>query len=107
MKIAAQSTEYVQVLVQNTEGINPTSDAVFFAYLQSGSSNTSGVTSPTPATPIYPGSWTTVNGQYIALGLVGPVNGGTVLAPGQYTVWVKITDNPEVPFKPAGGLTIY
>lgn len=50
--------------------------------------------------------WETISGRYYARCLVGP--GGTVtLAVGNCNVWVKVTDNPEVPIMPAGTLTIY
>jgi len=31
--------------------------------------------------------------------LVGPEGGELILSPGQYNVWIKITDNPEVPVR--------
>jgi hypothetical protein len=43
-------------------------------------------------------SWSVGPGpQYWAQCLVGPANGGTVLAVGLYQVWVKVTGSPEVP----------
>lgn len=49
-------------------------------------------------------SWVATN---IAGILVGPGTGGLVLAPGKYTGWVHVTDNPEQPELPAGTLTIF
>jgi hypothetical protein len=98
--INSLSTEYVQVSVQVQVGgtiANPTGDTVQFAFV------------PGSAYPVtwYAGSWiTTVQGDFIAQCLVGPENSGVVLAPGMYTVWVQITDSPEVPIKPAGSLAI-
>ena len=89
------STQYVQVQVtaRSASGYDPTGDTVQFAF--------------TPLT--YPqtqpgsgdwhaGSWATFPGPaYWAQCLAGPANGGISLAVGTYQVWVKITDNPEVP----------
>lgn len=100
--ISSLSTEYVQVPVQaivNGAPYNPTSDTVQMAFVPVSSSN-------------YPVSWftgswsTTVQGNFLAQCLVGPLNGGVILAPGTYTVWVKIIDSPEVPAKPAGTLQV-
>jgi hypothetical protein len=99
--ISALSTEYVQVPVQAMVAgspYNPTADVVQFSFVPSGSAA--------------PGSWntgswdTTVNDIYLAQCLVGPGSSGVVLAQGTYAVWVKITDSPEVPVKPAGTLAI-
>jgi hypothetical protein len=101
--LPAVSLEYVRVGVAATAGgaqVNPTNDVVQMAFV-----------SPT-ATPST-GDWKTAswdsgntNGVYTALCLVGP--GGTVQLPvGKYQVWVKITDSPEIPARPAGLLQIY
>jgi hypothetical protein len=42
---------------------------------------------------------------YIAQCLVGP-DGGVTLATGTYTIWVKVTDNPQVPVEPVDLLQI-
>lgn len=100
LTVSSLSTVNIQVPVQaSAEGApyNPTSDTVQLAFALS---------SAYPVT-WYTGSWTTtVQGNYIAQCLVGPANSGVVLAPGTYTVWVKITDSPEVPVLPAGSLQI-
>lgn len=87
------STQYVQipVTVQAPTAYNPTSDVVQFAFTP--------VTYPvTEPTQWVTGSWATFPGPaYWAQCLVGPANGGTALSIGTYQVWVKITDNPEVP----------
>lgn len=91
---SALSTQYVQVLVQ-AAGVsgpyNPTGDAVAFAFTPD---------SLPPAAPSawVTGSWVTYPGpQYWAQVLIGPANGGTILAAGAWQCWLKITDNPEVP----------
>jgi hypothetical protein len=98
--ISALSTEYIQVNIQAIvagEPYNPTADAVSFAF-------TYGTSAPVT---FYTGSWTTTaQGMYLAQCLIGPQNGGVVLAQGSYTVWIKISDDPEVPIRPVGTLTI-
>ena len=91
------STPYIQVpvTVLSPPGYDPTPDVVEFAF--------------TPAT--YPattpsawvtGSWADVTGPpWWAQCLVGPGTGGTPLTIGTWQVWVRVTDNPEVPvFQP-------
>jgi hypothetical protein len=89
------STEYILIPVQATKGgasYNPTSDVVQFAFM------------PTPTqvpqvTDWVSGSWdTSANAiyPYNAKCLVGP-SGTVTLGIGTYTVYVKITDNPEIP----------
>lgn len=68
---------------------NPTSDSVVFAFTAPG-------TKPTGSTTWYAGSWEIANGNYLARCLVGPT-GTVTLAAGTYSVWVKITDSPEIP----------
>jgi hypothetical protein len=98
MLIASSSNEYVIVPVQITIGgspYNPTADTVQMAFV-SGSAQPSSFSTA---------SWTTtVQGTYYAKCLVG--SAGTVLAPGLYTVWVKIQDSPEVPIRQAGTLQV-
>ena len=99
------SREFVSVAITATAAgspVNPTSDAVEFAFTA-------------PATDPAPGDWKTGSwdgteprppgSAYIAHCLVGP--GGTVELPvGRYTMWVRVTDNPEVPVIPFGLLHI-
>jgi hypothetical protein len=100
LTIASSSIEYVNVPVQATVAgtpYNPTADAVAMAF----------IAGPAQPTSFTSGSWiTTVQGNYIARCLVGTNTNGILLAPGLYTVWVKITDSPEVPVRPAGTLQI-
>ncbi|MCI3277643.1 hypothetical protein [Streptomyces cylindrosporus] len=82
--------------------VNPTSDVVEFAF-------TTGIAKPASG-DWKTGSWDGTeprapDGAYLARCLVGP--GGTVELPvGQYTMWIRITDNPEVPVIPFGLLRI-
>jgi hypothetical protein len=89
------STAYVQVMVVPTSplGYNPTNDVVQFAFILESYPETQ------PASGDYHnGSWAVFPGpQYWAQCLVGPGPGGVNLSQGLYSVWVKITDNPEIP----------
>jgi hypothetical protein len=93
------SLEYVQVVVQVSAGTalyNPTADVVEFAFVNG---------SAYPST-WYAGSWSqNLQGQYVAQCLIGP-GGTTTLTPGIWTVWVQITDDPEIPVRTAGTVTI-
>jgi hypothetical protein len=96
-------TRYVQVPVQaivNGSAYNPTNDAVQLAFMAAWAA---------PGDDDWnTGSWSdsTAPGIYLAQCLVGPANGGIDLAAGNYTVWVQIVDNPEVPVLNTGTLTI-
>lgn len=101
--MSALSTQYVQTPVrafQQGQPYNPTGDAVVMAFIAGFGEpgNTDWKTASW--------AWTTaINGYYIAQCLVGP--GGTItLAQGTYAVWIKITDNPEIPVINTGSLTI-
>jgi hypothetical protein len=102
---SALSREYVAVAITAKAAgtpINPTGDTVEFAF-------TTGTAKP-GAGDWKTGSWDgtqpqTPSNAYIAHCLVGP--GGTVeLAAGRYRMWVRVTDNPEVPVIPFGMLQI-
>ena len=71
---------------------NPSADPVAFAFMPNPPSASPGVSD------WHTGSWiTTTSGIYAAQILLGPANGGYVLPVGTYNVWIRITDNPEVP----------
>lgn len=96
------SLKFVRVSVEasGTSGpINPTGDVVAMAF-------TTG--------DALPGAWVTAawastsprsDGSYVAQCLVGP-GGATTLAVGSYSIWLKITDSPEIPVENVGLLTI-
>jgi len=99
--LSVLSLQYVKTSVQarvNGVVINPTNDAVQFAFPAPG-------VNPVPG-DFKVGSWeTTTGGAYYARCLVGP--GGTVaLTVGTYDVWVKVTDNPEIPVARIGNMRI-
>jgi hypothetical protein len=100
----ALSLQYVQASVTTTaEGtaVNPTGDVVAFAFTAVGAKPASG--------DWQVGSWdgTTprADGSYVAQCLVGP--GGTIaLTVAKYMMWVRVTDNPEIPVIDVGVLSI-
>jgi Spherulation-specific family 4 len=98
------STEFIRYQVQATlNGMtyNPTADIVQFAFLPLG-------TYPSGGSWVA-GSWETTTQfggtQYLARCLVGPT-GTTTLTKGDYVVWIKIADTPEVPVRNLGTLQI-
>lgn len=97
----ATSLQYVPIIV-TAMNANPTGDSVAIAFTA-------------PGADPQPSDWNAAGwdasadvgvNQYLARCLVGP-GGAVQLAVGAYQVWIKITDNPEVPVLPAGYLTIY
>lgn len=80
---------------------NPTGDVVQFAFMPQPANANPGVSD------WHTGSWATTGSSiYMAQVLVGPANSGVVLTSGVYNVWIKITDNPEVPVQQIDALTI-
>ena len=102
LKISILSTVFVKsriIATKNGLSYDPTGDVVEVAFVGPG-------VTPAPA-DWHAGTWETAGtGVYYARLLVGPV-GGLVLAAAAYTMWVRITDNPEVPALEAGPLRIY
>jgi hypothetical protein len=101
LSISSLATLNVQVPVSATIGgslYNPTNDVVAMAFMTG---------SAKPGTLDWvTGSWDTAPGPvYLAQCLVGP-SGGKSLGVGVYTVWIRITDNPEQPVDVVGTLTI-
>ncbi len=98
----ASSLEYVRVdITARSEGLplDPTADTVQMAFTLDGAVPTSSDWN----VAIWQTDTTTTPPTYTALCLVGP--GGTVeLAEGEWSVWVKVTDSPEVPVVPINGL---
>ena len=90
--------EYVRSAVARDDASDPTGDVVKLAFMS---------TTANPGSGDWKTSdWETVSGIYYARCLVGP--GGTVtLTAGDYHVWVKVTDNPEIPVRKAGILRMY
>lgn len=104
LTIPTGSLEYVRVPVYAEAAgaqVDPTGDTVQMAFMPGSQTPEAGDwksatwdsdTSTTPAT-------------YRAQCLIGP-SGTVTLNRGTYTVWVKITDSPEVPVRPVGSLKV-
>lgn len=88
MRQSSLSTAYLRYKV--TVAADPTGDAVAFAFT---TSNT-----PPGSGDWLTGSWEAyASGSAVARILIGPANGGHVLAVGSWIPWMRISDNPEVP----------
>ena len=94
------ATEYLHCKVVADD--DPTGDVVQWAFLDRGTQW------PNETTTWVDGGWKpgSTAQDAVARVLVGPENGGHPLTVGQYRVWLRITDNPEVPVKLAGYLTM-
>lgn len=102
MQIAVVSTEFVTADITAMAGgigINPTGFPVQFAFTQNGAEPLSG--------DWHNGQWASVNPPYVAQILVGPANGGLVLAKGFYQIWVKVITSSQVPVISVGTLIIF
>ena len=102
VQISVLSKEYVRVPVEARESgsvVNPTGDLVQMAFIPDSARQ--------PASGDWKSAvWETDGTIYYARILVGPGT-SAVLPVGAYRVWVKITDSPEVPARPAGSLVIF
>lgn len=105
LTISHLATEYVLVPLQVTKAgvpYNPGADTVQFAFMPNA------VQVPTSGDWVS-GSWETVATNiiypYNARCLVGP-SGSTALTLGTYVMYLKITDNPEIPVLVGGQLVI-
>lgn len=100
LKVSSLSTEYIRVSVSVTKAgipFDPTGDTVQMAFPLP---NVEPVLADWKAS-----SWESTGGNYWARCLVGP-SGTVTLADGNYDVWVKITDSPEIPVRKVGSLSI-
>ena len=106
LAISTLSTVYIQVPVNNTEGIDPTSDPVSFSFIGPyGTVQQASNYPPTSSTTWYTGTWD-AGTPYTARVLVGP-DGVVVLATGAYQVYVRVTDSPEVPVLWSGPMQVF
>jgi len=102
LRIAAVSTEFVSsdiTAMIGSLGINPTDFPVQFAFIPSGAEPQSG--------DWHNGAWASDNPPYVAQILVGPANGGLVLAVGAYQIWVRVITSSQVPVISVGTLVIF
>ena len=86
------------------EGANPSpiQDAVSFAFTIGGLPVRFRPTNADWTT----GFWLQANGLLYAGILVGPPTGSVILAPGIWTAWIRVTDNPTAPQVAVDVLTI-
>lgn len=110
LAISAVSTQYIYVPVTatlpNGNTINPTSDTVQFAFLGPFNSVSQAIEqTPTSATNWQTASWASGT-PYTAQCLVGPNGGVVALAIGTYAIYLKITDNPEIPVLYSGPVSV-
>lgn len=104
ISISSLSTEYIQVevtaTVNGSSPYNPTGDQVQMAFIASGNPESG---------DWHTGAWQTLSSSagpvYLAQCLVGP-SGGVALLAGTYGVWLKVTDNPEIPVRQVGILQV-
>lgn len=104
MQQSAESLENIRYEVRATRlgaSYDPSSDVVEFGF-------TPGTDTTVPPASTVDGAWevigTGANTRYYAVCLVGP--GGTTLTAGEYVVWLRIGDDPQVPYNPVNILTI-
>lgn len=108
IQIAVSSLEKIRVRIEssNDQGqpVNPTTDTVQFAF------TADRMTEPQSGDWVL-GSWSTwapggtIKPVYRAVCLVGP-GGAKTLTAGRYWIWVRVTDNPEIPVLSAGELQV-
>ncbi len=103
--VSSLSVQYVHCSVAATSGgvdIDPTGDVVALAFVPQGAT-------PAPGDFIT-GSWiqdlTTVPTTHFARALVGPPPGMITLSPGLVDIYVRVSDNPEVPVLKSGPMRI-
>ncbi|HUW15634.1 MAG TPA: hypothetical protein VMW94_01035 [Actinomycetes bacterium] len=103
LRINSQSLEYIKVPVTAKKGgvaYDPTGDTVEMTFSQS---------ETLPATPTwYAASWEDGSNQDMVRCLIGPT--GEVELTASHTPWyvfIKITDNPEIPVLEAGPIEVY
>jgi hypothetical protein len=99
------STEYVLVPVAATKAgvpYNPTSDTLQFAFM------------PTPTQVPQVSDWVTGIWESVSTNIIYPYNAKCLVGPsgtitliqGTYVIYIKITDNPEIPVLVGGQLVI-
>ena len=95
MIVPNQSTQFYGTAVTPNAAApyDPTADSVKFCFLEDPAAT------PEVGQVWTPGVWQPGGGPrtFIAQCLIGPANGGLVLAPGNYQPWCKVSDDPEVP----------
>jgi hypothetical protein len=102
--LSSLSLEHVRVRVSavvNGAPINPTADVVAMAFKQADAEPSGGDWK----TASWETDATSTPSTYYARCLVGP-SGTVTLADGEWDVWIKVTDSPEVPVRKIGKVTV-
>lgn len=101
LRISALTLEYLRYPItarRDGADIDPTGDAVAFAVVAARTEPVSGDWKV--------GEWEIDGDTTYARVLVGP--GGTItLTPERYDVWLRITDDPEIPVRKIGSLRVF
>lgn len=106
LAVSKASTEYIRVPMSSERAgapYDPTGDTVQMAFL-------AGAGPPADAdwkTASWDTDATTYPATYWAQCLIGPAGGTVTLTAGVWSVWVKVTDSPEVPVRRAGQITAF
>lgn len=105
LRVSALSLQYIMIKVSATKdglAVDPTGNTVQMAFPLAGAAPVAGDWKSA--------SWetdaTTSPDTYYARCLVGP-SGTVALTAGTYDVWVKVTDNPEIPVMKCGLLEVF
>ena len=97
------STEMISVeVIFTVNGVpaDPRGDAVTFAFKPPGQAPASG--------DWIAGSWDPDGPPYLAQIVTGPAPGAAAVLPGGvWSIWLKVTDNPEIPVRVTGQLIIW
>jgi hypothetical protein len=97
IRIPLSSTEYLKVWI--TADVTLSAQTVYMAVIPARGR---------PTAPDWkPADWTGSPGTTRAAMLFVGAESDNVIAIGDWDVWVKVSDNPEIPTDPAGRLTVY
>lgn len=99
-RISSLSKEYLVVPVKTNPGgvaVNTAIATVEFAFLAGGEPQEADWKN---------GEWTSSGQTDYARVLIGPGSTAGALSDGNYTVWLRVSQSPEVVVRPAGSLTV-
>lgn len=104
-KLLAISLEYVLVRMDIPRDVDPSQDQVKMAFMAYDETKPPLYSNAPAGSDWKTASWSNDGDSWAIQCEVGPA-GATTLAPGEYVVYVKVVDNPEVPAKRSGRLTV-
>lgn len=88
--VSAGGQEYRYILVTENTGKNITGDSAVLALLPSPNAPVTGTTGQAPDVTTNPTTSSVQLGMLVT----------SVVAPGEYRLWAKLTDSPEIPWLP-------